>query len=172
MPPLLAEATTPLNDGSLLWSYSSSCACNMSTLSQIPVITVYQPRLSRWNSTLSLKRLCGEDYVVCHTPWGRQQMTFNQVLGHWFEDSGWWETLREAEVAAPDIVESILKVFHVSCTQHAQQAHMSWTENYLCWCVHCVWLTWSCTTLNHTYCQSTNRRLCVTLIGTNTDAAQ
>jgi hypothetical protein len=55
-------------------------------------------------------------------------MTLNKVFGHWFEDSGWWETLREAEVAAPDIVESVLKVSYVSYTQHAQQAHMSWTE--------------------------------------------
>ena len=160
MPPLFAEATTPLNDGSLLWIYSSSRAYNMSTISQVPVITVYQPRLSRWEQYIVYKEaVCWERHVLCPTSWGRQQMTFNKVFGHWFEDSGWWETLGEAEVAAPDIVESILKVSYVSCTQHAQQVHMSWTLNYLCWSVHCVRLTLSCTTLNQcTYCQSTNRR--------------
>ena len=52
--------------------------------------------------------------------------TDDLVLGHYVVTIVISGKLSERqEVTAPNIVESILKVSHVSCTQHAQQVQMS-----------------------------------------------
>ena len=89
---------------------------------QVPVIAADQPLYALAKQILwTWPETHGEQKFVIQFGGLHIEMAFLRVIGDWLKDSGWIESLVEANVASSGIADSFLKASHVKRTRRAHQ---------------------------------------------------
>lgn len=92
---------------------------------------------------------------------------FLQLLGDWFEGSGWKNALVEAEIASPDTIGSFSHASHVTTTRHAHQitAASLYKLFYQAYNEHCT--SEAAPPTFEDWCLQEPTKVCISTIGKN-----